>query len=203
MRFFGKENPALKERKYKEDYGIEVQLDERGRDKRVAVYRGEYYALPEGGARKQQIKRTYVLTAALFTLFYLIYMLSGAPSSYCIYVLPFASCAVFPLFYWLCGLISMLRAPAKMTRVQKENGVGRILRSATGAMILMMIACVGDIIFVLRSGDMKAELAGFALLACAAMTALAAMRHARGVYHEIRTLPSLQSSTGKEKNESK
>jgi len=193
----------LKERKYKEDYGIEVQLDERGRDKRVAVYRGEYYTMAEDGAHARQTRRIFVLMAALFILFYLFYMFSGVPSSYCIYVLPLASCAVFPLFYWLCGLAAILRAPRKMTRVQKENSAGRILRSATGCMILMMMACVGDVIFLLRSGSMKAELGGFALLACGAMTALAAMRHARGVYHDIRVLPSLQPSSGKENNESK
>jgi hypothetical protein len=45
----------MKERKYKEDWVNETRFDEKGREKRVPVYRGEWFRLsPEQAKRKLQ-----------------------------------------------------------------------------------------------------------------------------------------------------
>ena len=38
------------------------------------------------------------------------------------------------------GLWTLFRAPRRMTRVQKETGVGRVLRSAAGCAVLILAA---------------------------------------------------------------
>ena len=174
----------MKERKYKEDYRIEVTLDERGRDRRRAVYQGDDFYLPENAGRLWTHAGMFAVYAAL----YLAYLLLNSPGSYCIYVMPIAACAVIPSAYWSMGLISMLRAPQKMTSTQKEKGIGRVMRSAMGCMVLLLTACVGDVIFMARNGNCFAELPAFALLVCAGMAALGVFRYVKGLYNAIRVV---------------
>lgn len=174
----------MKERKYKEDYRIEVTMDERGRDRRRAVYQGDDFYLPENAGRLW----THAGMFAVYTALYLTYLLLNSPGSHCIYVLPIAACAVIPTAYWAMGLFAMLRAPKKMTSTQKEKGIGRVMRSAMGCMVLLLTACVGDVIFMIRSGNMALEIPAFVLILCAGITALGAFRHVKGVYNAIRTV---------------
>lgn len=174
----------MKERKYKEEYRIEVTMDQRGRDRRKAVYQGDDFYLPERAGKKW----VYAGMLTAYAFLYLFYMMLNSPGSHCIYVLPIAACAVIPSAYWAMGLFSMMRAPEKMTSTQKEKGIGRVMRSAMGCMILLLTACVGDVVFMIRSGKWTAELPAFSLLACAGITALGAFRHVKGIYDAIRVV---------------
>lgn len=183
----------MKERKYKEEYGIEMHIDDNGREKRVAVYKGDYYSLSLKPEERRALYRGSLIRLGIYLIFYLLYLLASSPSSYCIYVLPFASAALAPFAYWIMGMIAMMRAPEKMTSVHKEKGIGRVMRSSMGCMLLLLIACAGDLIFMLRSGEVMKEVPGFVLLACAAVTALAAMRQIKSVYQTIRVCGSERS----------
>lgn len=176
----------MKERKYKEEYVLESYVDERGREKRRAVYRGSYYHIAAQGEARKKLNLYAVGSCVLFVLFYLIYMKLSTPSAWCMYVLPVAAAALIPLYYWCMGLFSMLRAPEKMTRTQRENGIGRVMRSAMGCMILMFIALVGDVVFLARGASFSAEWPGFAVLLCAAMTATGAFRYVKGHYNAVK-----------------
>ena len=170
----------MKQRKYKEDYGFESYIDERGHEKRKTVYHGCWYRYHDPDAAR---KAMYALVGclALCVVCYVGYMLLGSPSSTCMYVLPVAACALFTLVYWVMGMFSMWRAPQKMTRVQTENGVGRVVRSAAGCAALLGMASGGDMIFmiVVLKENFAQELLAFALLACAAAAAVAAFRFAK------------------------
>jgi hypothetical protein len=50
-----------------------------------------------------------------------------------------------------------------MTRLQRENGVGRVLRSSVGCAVLTAMACAGDLIYVISAfrSRITAELPGF------------------------------------------
>ena len=176
----------LKERKLKEDYTLESYIDDRGREKRRAVYRGSWYTMGLDAHKKQKLTVTSIVLCALFAVLYIIYMKLSTPSAWCMYVLPIAAAGLIPLVYWGMGLFSMLRTPETMTRVQRETGIGRVMRSAMGCMILLFIAMVGDVIFMARNGNFAAEFPGFALLICAAMTAMYAFRFTKQHYDAIR-----------------
>lgn len=178
----------MKERKYKEDYALEQYIDERGKEKRRAVYRGKWYRLHANAEEKKKLRLFSVLTCAAFAAVYLFYMKLSTPSAWCMYVLPVAAAGLIPLLYWAMGLFAMLRAPEKMTSIDKENGVGRVMRSAMGCMLLMGIASVGDIIFMARSGNFTAEWPGFLLLLCACAIAYAAFHRIKDCYNHIQVL---------------
>ena len=53
---------------------------------------------------------------------------------------------LFPGVYGLMGLYAMLRAPERMTIVQRENGVGRLMRSGLGCGVFASLGAVGGAI---------------------------------------------------------
>lgn len=187
----------MKERKYKEDYSLRSFVTAQGKEKREPVYQGDYFRFAEGTAEKSRVFRFSFLCAALFAAFYFLYLSLNTPSSRCMYVLPVAACALAPLAYWLMGLYALYRAPEKMTRLQKENGSGRILRSATGCMMLLGIGCIGDLIFMLSAGQQQwgQELPGFALLCCCTIAAMGCFWRIRESYNRIITLGNEKGDT--------
>ena len=171
----------MKERKYKEDYKLITRIDpDTGREKRVAEYVGKYYRIPMEAAA---LKRFMLACIGLFALSFLtlaVYIMLNSPSSYCMYVMPIAAIALFPLLYWGMGLYSMWRAPEKMTSVQKETGVGRVLRSALG--------CIGDIVFLCLGGDFAGEWLALLMMAASAVSAGTCFVQARRVFNSIEVL---------------
>lgn len=180
----------MKERKYKEDYRLEMRIDERGREKREAVYRGEWFSLDGKAAQKRSLTMWTGITAGLFAVFYLLYLEWNTPSTRSMYVFPIAACALAPLVYWVMGVWAMAHAPAQMTRVQKEKGIGRVLRSAVTCAVLIGTACVGDLVYMLAvlGENAKAEWMGFGLLMCAAASAMGCFVRVRDAYRRIRSL---------------
>lgn len=177
----------MKERRYKEDYALEEYIDERGREKRRAVYRGPYFTMD--AQKRSAFLKAALPCAALFAASYLFYMKLSTPSAYCMYVLPIAACAVIPYLYWAMGLYTLFRAPLRMTRLQRETGAGRVLRSAAACMFFLGAACAGDLIYMavsLGSGFVR-ELPGFALLLGAASCAAFCFKRAKEFFAEIRT----------------
>lgn len=180
----------MKERKFKEDYGFKTYIDPRGKEKREAVYQGDYFTC-EGGAsaQKKSLVESLVFWVICLAL-YFAYMKLNTPSASCMYVLPISACALIVLVYWAMGLFAMWRAPEKMTRLQKENGMGRVLRSSVGCGVLLAMACVGDILFMLLTLKERftEEILGFALLCCAAMAALGCFLRIREPYNKLRSI---------------
>ena len=175
----------MKERRYKEDYGFETYFDDKGREKRRAVYKGEWFSMD---ASDEKMKLSALLRFALCAAAYLVYMKLNTPGGRCMYVLPLAACALIPLVYWAMGIFALWRNPAKMTRLQKESGPGRVLRSAIGVGVLLAMAVIGDIIFMLTSPSARenGELTGFVFLAIAAACAFGGFIRARAAFDRIK-----------------
>jgi hypothetical protein len=45
------------------------------------------------------------------------------------------------------GLFAFARAPERMTSLQKENGIGRLTRSAFGCLAVSVLALLGNAVF--------------------------------------------------------
>lgn len=178
----------MKERRYKEEYKLITQLDEKtGKPKQIPVYMGDYYAYADGVNRAALAKAGLPYLAA-FVAAYGAYMALGSPSSYCIYVLPFACCAVLPLLYAVLGAVSMLRHTGKMTRVQKETGIARLLRSLMGCGVLTAMALLGDVVFMARNGFAGEVLAALCLLA-ASGCAFVGFDRVRRIHNAMTVIP--------------
>lgn len=175
----------MKERKYKEDWVNETRLEEEtGKEIRVPVYRGPAFQRVKGQGR-----RSMLLWAFLPWLFYviliLLYFRLFFPGSTVLYVFLPAALSLFPAFYWGLGLWGLLRSGEKekpqdrMTRLEKENGVGRVLRSSAGCVIFTTVALVGDLVFLCTSGQAAGEGPGTAMLLSAMGLAVGTVNHFR------------------------
>ena len=140
----------MKERKLKEEYTLQTVMDEKGREKQIPVYRGNYHRLKSG-----KKPRTAAISLLPFFLLYLVpvlaYLFSASPSTYCMYVLLPAICSLLPASYGAAGLFRLYKAPESMTGVQKETGIARVVKSSFGCTVLSFASLAGNLVFLLLS----------------------------------------------------
>lgn len=171
----------MKERKYKEDWKNETRLDEKtGKEKRVPVYRGSWFEDRSGGGKKPLVLSA-LLPWAGFLVLLVLYFRLGFPGSLILYIFLPAALSLFPCLYWAMGIWGLFRAPDKMTRLQKETGVGRVLRSAAGCAIFLSAALLGEIVFLFSGGNAAAEWPGILMLFAAALLGFATAARFRAV----------------------
>lgn len=188
----------MKERKYKEEYKLETQLDVKtGKPKQIPVYMGDYYLMD---AEKKTLLNAGVPPLAAYFVLYAAYMLLDSPSARCIYVMPIAACATIPTLYAALGALSMMRAPKKMKRVERETGVGRVMRSMIGCGVITALACAGDAVFLLRNG-FSGELAAFGALLGACAAAWLGFARSRALYSSVQIIPGLAAKEAAKEKE--
>ena len=171
----------MKERKYKEDWFNETRFDEKtGREKRIPVYRGDWYRL-SGDRTKRRLLLEALLPWIGFVALILVYFKLNFPGSTVLYVFLPAGFSLFPALYWILGIAGLFRADERMTRLRKENGIGRILRSAAGCTVCAFAALLGDTIFLLAGSQAGKEWPGTLMLALASVLACGTANSFRGV----------------------
>ena len=175
----------MKERKFKQDWVTETRTDEKtGKEKRVPVYRGPLFENPAGGGKRELILRALPPWAG-FLLLLLLYFRLDFPGARVLYVFLPAALSLFPCLYWAMGLWTLFRAPRRMTRVQKETGVGRVLRSAAGCAVLILAALAGVLVFLFSGGDAAREWPGALMLLAAGALAFGTAAYFRGIFRRL------------------
>lgn len=180
----------MKERRYKDSYKIVTDVDPgTGKPREVAVYRGDYYAFPEGAlALRRRALRVGALVA-LYWLFALIYLMTGRASTRCAYALLPFMLGLLPGFYALLGLIATLRAPVRMTVIQRENGPGRLVRSCVSCGALSAAGALGCAVFLSLNGLWAGEWTDALLTAAASASAWSAFTLCRRDYRRLGKQP--------------
>ena len=175
----------MKERKYKEDWVSEIRLDEKtGREKRVPVYRGSWFTAG-GGQKKRELLLRSLLPWSGFLALLLLYFYLNYPGSRILYIFLPAALSLFPCLYWAMGVWGLFRAPDRMTRVQKETGIGRVLRSSAACVILCCAALIGEVIFLFAGRDVAREWPGALMLLAAAVLAFGTAAYFRNVSRRL------------------
>ena len=159
----------MKERKYKEDWVNETRFDDKtGKETRVPVYRGDWFRLSA-----PQSKRALILEALIpwvgFAVLLILYFKLNFPGATIMYVFLPAALSLFPLF----------RMEGKMTRLQKENGIGRVLRSAAGCAIFSLAALIGNTVFLFVGSQASRKWPGSLMLLVAFLLACATVSRFR------------------------
>ncbi len=176
----------MKERKYKEDWVNETRLNEKnGRPVVVPVYRGDWFERGDGSGKTALLLRAGLPLLFLLVLLILYFRLDF-PGATTMYVFLPAALALFPALYWIFGVWSVFRSPDRMTRLQMENSLGRILRSSVACLILAGCALVGDVILLVSGGEADREWPGFLMLAAACCLCLFSSRYFRFVRNNLR-----------------
>ena len=177
----------MKERKYKADWVNETRIDSKsGREKQVPVYQGSWFRLQPGRSRKELVLLRAFLPWISFLVLVLLYFRLDFPGTRILYVFLPAALSIFPCLYWAMGIWVLFRAPERMTRVQKETGIGRVLRSAAACVILSCAALLGEMIFLFSGGDTVREWPGMLMLLAAAVISFGTSAFFRTVYRQLK-----------------
>ena len=175
----------MKERKYKQDWVTETRVNDRtGKEKQVPVYRGPFFEDPFEGRKRERILAG-LLPWVGYLLLLILYFRLDFPGSRVLYVFLPAALSLFPCLYWAMGLWSLLRAPERMTRLQKETGFGRVLRSAAGCAILMLAAVIGEAVYLLSGAEVSREGPGALMLLAGAGLAVGTAAVFRRAFRQL------------------
>lgn len=134
---------------YFEGYQAETKLNERGREKRVLVYRGEWYGLGlESGAYRRYKLALLGLTVLLSILYLLINFFPAAGG-----MTPWvgAPCllALVPLIFLWIGLINFLAARENWELRVLYAGYRRVKRWTLAAVVLLAVTLAAELVYII------------------------------------------------------
>lgn len=175
----------MKERRYKKEYRTVLKIDPKtGRERAEAEYIGAYYRFEGDPARARALR--LMPWAGLFWAALLVYLKTARATGRFMAALVPALVALLPGFYMALGLVSLLRAPEKLTVVDLENGPGRLVRASLGCGVFTAVSAAGAAVclFMNRAWPAAWHEALLPALACAA--AWMAFVRARRDFREAR-----------------
>ena len=161
---------AMASRKYKDDYEIVFTVDEKGREKREPVYRGDYFEASFDQTALLQLKRRSLL---LLVVIFVLHLGSGFVNNqgmYQFYVsLPYVI-GFFPLIYLGESILRIPKEMRKYRREEKEMSFDRVKTTSVSLIVFLVIGLIGEIVFLLffsARGQGAAEFLYLALQALA------------------------------------
>ena len=172
---------ALKERKYKREFRTVTRIDPKtGRERRAAEYTGDWYRFASGSPAGRAAGLAPWMAGVWIAL--LIYLKTARATGRCMYALLPAIMGLFPAVYGAMGLFALSRSPERMTVVQRENGIGRVMRSGLGCGLLAGIAAAGCALYLSLNGLWAGGFCEFILNAAASACGWAGFTAARRGY---------------------
>lgn len=134
-------------RRYMKDYELQTELNDAGREVKVARYVGSFYelGLTEPGLlalRRRCVALSLGAAAAALTALFLRH---GAMASV-LAILPLAFC-MFPLFYGCLGSFHLPRTEKPLRSDEVEYGIERARHSAPAIALLGGLAAVGMLVY--------------------------------------------------------
>ncbi|HKJ28434.1 MAG TPA: hypothetical protein VJ965_12400 [Anaerolineales bacterium] len=136
-------------RRFKDDYEIVSTVDERGREKREAVYRGVYYevSLDEGGLRR--LRRLSALLVAVIIVLHLFAGFLNNRGMYQFYIaLPYVF-AFFPLYSQFVGILRLPKAVRPYRRDEVALSIDQIKTASKFLLIFLGVGTLGEAVYLL------------------------------------------------------
>ncbi len=163
----------MKQKRYADDYETVVTTDEKGRERRTAVYRGDYYAFALDDASVRNFRLNSLLLAAIAVALHTAGGCVGNAGMYRFFVaLPYVG-AFFPLVYLVSGALRLPKTAERMTRDVLGHSYGRAKTASCSALVLAGMTVLGELaclLFFLEEGALLRECV---FLLCEALTAAA------------------------------
>ena len=158
-------------RKYADDYEIVYEEGKKGKEKQVAVYKGQYFQVNVKEAHLVNFRRISVL---LIIIVLLLHIGSGfvnhRETLFRFLELPYAI-AFLPLYFLVVGVLRLPREKRKLRRDEVDLSFGRMKKSSYSFLIILLVGLLGNIVFLvlLAKEAVWQEYLYFALQALAAL----------------------------------
>lgn len=139
----------MSSRKYAQDYDLVVTTDEKGRERRKAVYRGIYYEVNLDQADLLKFRRFNLLLAALLILLLIGSGFVGNKGMNNFYVaLPFGF-SLFPLVYLVDAALHLPKEKRLLRRDEVSLSFDRIKVTSILLGIFISVGIIGEIVFLI------------------------------------------------------
>ena len=136
-------------RKYVDDYEIVIEEDEKGREKKKAVYRGNYY---EVEIEKFSMAKFKWVNIVLFLVILALQIAGGFINNQGMYrffiALPYVG-IFLPLYFIATGVFRLPKENRKFRRDEVELSFNRVKKASTYLLILFGMLILGEVIFLI------------------------------------------------------
>ncbi len=157
---------SMSMRKYTNDYEIVSTMDDKGREKRKAVYRGDYFEIEQDEERLLNFRRSSFFLVGLILFFQISMGFINNQGMNQIYVaFPYVF-TFFPLMYLVAGIISLPKEKRNYRRDEVGLSFDRLKSSSKALLFLLGVGIIGEIIFLLfglKGGQISLEIFYLAL----------------------------------------
>ena len=138
-------------KKYADDYENVFTTDEKGRERKKAVYRGEYYEVDLDAKQIKAFRNQSLALAVAILILHMVGGFIGNLGMYEFYVsLPYVF-AFLPLYFIFSGALRIPNEKRKYHRDEIGLSYNHMKNAGTVLLILLLIAVVGEGIFILLS----------------------------------------------------
>lgn len=136
-------------KRYADDYETIITMDERGREKKKAVYRGSYYHIAADEIEITKFKRNSLLLIVGITIFHFAGGFVSNPGMYAFYIgLPYAL-IFLPLYFMIAGGLRLPKEKRKFRRDEIGLSYERIRKSNLFSLIFLGVVFLGEIVFLI------------------------------------------------------
>ncbi len=164
-----------------EGYEAELRPGRNGKEKRVLVYRGEWYGLGMEPKKYRRFKLAVLGLMLALTAIYFIISFFPAAGGMTTWVGAPCLLALVPLMFMWIGLVNLLTAKEKWELRVLYAGYRRLKRWSIVLLVLMAVTLAAEAVFMIRTGPAGPEtpyfLGALACLLCGAGIFLLQRRH--------------------------
>ena len=136
-------------RRFTKDFELVTTVDENGREKRSAEYKGEYFSFEVDSA---DYKRFRMLALALTLVMICLQIGAGFVANrgmYQMYIaIPYVLC-FFPLVYLSAGALRLPRETAHLRRDQAELTIRRMKRSGAALLVFNSLVILSELVYLI------------------------------------------------------
>ena len=135
-------------KRYADDYKIVVEVDEKGKERKKAVYNRNYFSVSLDEQGLKEIKRNSLI---LFILIVILHVTAGFLSSQGMYQFYVAFPYVFaflPLYFLIAGILRLPKEKRPYRRDEIGHSFRRMKKNSLALFILLAIAVIGEFVFL-------------------------------------------------------
>ena len=159
-------------KRYADDYETIIENDERGREKKIAVYRGSYYDIAVDEKDIIKFRRNSLILIVAIIILHVAGGFIGNRGMYAFYIaLPYVF-VFLPLFFMVNGGLRLPKEQRKFRRDEIGLSYDRIRKACIFALILLGVLIIGEIAFMVWfAGEGRSLEIPFIIIESLALTA--------------------------------
>ncbi len=140
---------AMAAKRYADDYETVITTDEKGNEKKTAVYRGDYFEISLDAEGLSHFKRNCLLLLAGIIVLHISGGFVNNPGMNQFFIgLPYVA-AFFPLLYLAVAILRIPKEKREFRRDEIGLSFDRVITSSYIVLILMGFSVLGEILFLL------------------------------------------------------